>query len=112
MSTLRNDDRAWEMPTYANEPPSIRRLRVWETRSGDLLAVITETGDGVPVTDVAADAYAAVRDQYADARVFEHYPQSRDEQETLDEIRVDRGETTWTRVVPDDIDSDWLPLDD
>ncbi|UYM07666.1 hypothetical protein [Solicola gregarius] len=112
MSSLKVDDRAWEMPTYAGEPPSPRRLRVWETRSGDLLAVITETGEGVPVTDVAAEAYAAVRELYAGARVFEHYPQLRDEQETLDEIRVADGEVGWTRVVPGDVDADWLPLDD
>ena len=112
MSTLRVDDRAWEMPTYARRPPSIHRLRVWETTSGDLLAVISETGDGVPVTDVAADAYAAVRSLYDGARVFEHYPRSRDEPETLDEIRVSDGRTTWTRVAPSEVDPDWLPLDD
>lgn len=111
MSRLKVDDLAWEMPTYDDEPPSLRRLRLWETTRGDLLAVITESGDGTPVTDVAARAYSAVRERFPDARVFEHYPKFRDEAETLDEITVIDGVPAWTRVQPQDIDRDWLPLD-
>lgn len=111
MSRLKVDDLSWEMPTYEGEPPSLRRLRLWETTRGDLLAVITESGDGTAVTDVAARAYSAVRERFPAARVFEHYPESRDEAETLDEITVIDGEPSWTRVRPQDIDRDWLPLD-
>lgn len=109
---LRVDDRTWEMPTYEGEPPSLRRLRLWETNAGGLLAVITETGDGTPVTDVAGRAYAAVRERYPEARVFEHYPELRDEAETLDEITVVDGRPAWTRILPQDVDRDWQPLAD
>lgn len=112
MSRLKVDDLAWEMPTHEGEPPSLRRLRLWETNGGDLLAVITETGDGTPVTDVAASAYAAVHERYPNARVFEHYPELRDEAETLDEITVVDGRPAWTRVRPQDVDQDWFPLTD
>ena len=110
MSKLKVDDLAWEMPTYEDEPPSVRRLRLWETRDGDLLAVITEAGEGTPVTDVAERAHAAVQERYPNARVFEHYPELRDEPETLDEITIVDGRPAWTRVRPQDIDRDWLPL--
>lgn len=112
MSRLTVDDPSWSMPAYEGEPPSPRRLRLWETNGGDLLAVITESGEGTPVTDVAARAYAAVRERFPAARVFEHYPESRDEAETLDEITVDNGRPAWTRVRPHDVDRDWLPLVD
>jgi len=112
VSRLKVDELEWEMPTYEDQPPSLRRLRLWETTHGGLLAVITETGDGTPVTDVAARAYAAVRERWPEARVFEHYPRSRDEAETLDEITVVDGQPRWTRVRPHDVDRDWLPLED
>lgn len=112
MSRLTVDDLTWEMPTHEGEPPSLRRLRLWETTGGDLLAVITESGQGTPVTDVAERAYAAVRARYPRARVFEHYPELRDEPETLDEITVVDGCPAWTRVRPQDVDRDWLPPPD
>ncbi|MDN5851802.1 MAG: hypothetical protein L0K86_02945 [Actinomycetia bacterium] len=112
MSRLKVDDLSWEMPAHDDEPPSLRRLRLWETSRGDLLAVITEAGDGTAVTDVAARAYTAVRAKFPHARVFEHYPEFRDEAETLDEITVLDGLPSWTRVRPQDIDRDWLPLED
>lgn len=98
-AALVHDDPTWPMPSFTPGRTSPRRLRVWRIADGTHLAFITERGPGTSVTNVAERAYAAVRQRFPDARVFEHYPAEAgvSSEEHFDEITLDsRGGPRWS----------------
>jgi hypothetical protein len=109
------DDPTWPMPQPVRswrspdrpEPSAPRRLRVWRLPGGTHVAVITERGPGMSVTNVAALAYAALAERYADVplRVIEHYPpEGPSTPEHFDEILVEPGEgQTWRHLPLTDV---------
>lgn len=102
---LIHDDPEWPLPGLGGGPSSPRRLRVWQRPAGELLAVITERGPGVSVTNVAEHVHAALSAAYAGRplRVLEHYPPEPGELESFDEITVVAGQPHWRRLSTPDL---------
>lgn len=106
---LIRDEPRWAMPSLTRGP-SYRRLRVWRLPDGAMLAAITERGEGTSVTNVAEQAYAAVRREHPGARVFEHYPATEgvEGEEHFDEIQMHpSGTPRWARW-PAAIMAEWI----
>jgi hypothetical protein len=82
------------------------RLRVWAARGarGDgVLAVVTELGQGVSITNAIADIWQALKMAYQeDLWLIEHWPASQapESGEHLDAVIVDRQQPLWARVWP------------
>lgn len=102
---LIRDQHDWPMP--GGSQLSVRRLRVWRLADGSLVAVVSESGPGISITNVAREAYGAIAAEYGGEplRVFEHYPDGgRDLPERLDEIRVADGHVGWRRCTSELVD--------
>ena len=111
--TLIRDEPTWGyLPP--NGIPTNRRLRVWRTDVGRLVAVITEDGDGTSITNAAAQVAAQIAAQYPDdvTTIIEHYPPTGDGRgphaEHFDEVRImaatpdGKLEPQWRRLpIPD-----------
>jgi hypothetical protein len=91
------DDPEWPMPQPHGRQPSIpRRLRVWRLPGGTHIAVVTERGPGMSITNVAEHAHAALTKQFpGPLKVVEHYPDDDYRGEHFDEITVTRRTPSW-----------------
>lgn len=99
--TLVLADPVWSHPgLYVG---GVAHLRVWTTTTGGHLAVVTEQGMGVSVTNAAEDIHSALVGLYGPGVVhLEHYPteQRGGDDPTLDQVAVVDGRPRWRRVWP------------
>ncbi|MGW1976709.1 hypothetical protein [Streptomyces sp. NPDC001889] len=68
------DEPAWRYPSSCAGGGGSARLRVWRTGGGGRLAVVTELGAGVSVTNAAEEITAALTARFpGPLTVFEHW---------------------------------------
>lgn len=94
------DEPFWRYPLGATAKLGVAHLRVWLTAGAEPghLAVVTETGSAVPVTESAPQIWAALARRYGPSAVLlGHHPAP----QTLDLVRVGAdGSPHWLRVWP------------
>jgi len=97
---LIRDDPAWSY--LAPTGPATRRLRVWRTEPGRLVAVVTERGAGMSITNAAETIAAQLAGEHPDdvLEVIEHYPAGigADEAEHFDSVCFDGRRPRWRRI--------------
>jgi hypothetical protein len=100
------DDPFWRYPAGGLAWEAVAHLRVWLTTGPEPghLAVVTETGLGVSVTESAGHIWAELACRYGHSVVlFEHHPlpELGEGAETLDLVCIGAdGSPHWTRVGP------------
>jgi hypothetical protein len=100
------DDPFWQYPAWGLAREGIAHLRVWATTTASpgYLAVVTETGGIISVTESAGRIWAGLARRYGPFLVLlEHYlaPESGEGVETLDLVRIGAdGSPHWSRVWP------------
>lgn len=103
----------WDWWYQAPTGSAVRRLRVWRTEPRRLVAVVTEEGAGMSVTNAAAIVVRQLEAEYPDdiVEVIEHYPAAGAGTENwaaehFDAVWLDEhGEPAWRRVsIPDLVD--------
>jgi hypothetical protein len=96
------DEPEWPMPQpHGNHASTPRRLRVWRLGDGTDIAVVTERGPGMSVTNVAEHVHAVLTKQFpGPLRVVEHYPDDH-RGEHFDEITVMRRTPSWRALATD-----------
>ena len=97
------DDPFWRFPAGGVAREGAGHLRVWATTPG-CLAVVTETGDAVSVTESAGRIWAELARRFGRSLVLlEHNlaPEFGEGMETLDLVRIGAdGSSHWTRIWP------------
>lgn len=98
---LIRDDPAWWYMGYNG--PATRRLRMWRTEPGRLVAVVTErmSDQGTSITNAAETVCAQLAIEYPDdaIEVVEHYPADVIEGEHFDAVAIGPdGRPTWRRI--------------
>lgn len=80
MAELILDDLYWTYRNPDNNTVSSRRLRVWATEPGRLVAILTErdADEGMSITNAAVTINHLIAGQYPDhvTDIIEHYPAS------------------------------------
>lgn len=105
MATLIDDD-----PHFTYQAPTgeaSRRMRAWRTGENSLVVVLTESGDGMSITNAAEEVAAALGKRFPGQRltVIEYYPSA----ETLDgaahydQVWLEDGKPQWRRLSADDL---------
>jgi hypothetical protein len=100
------DDPFWQYPARGLAREGAGHLRVWATATAapGYLAVVTETGGIVSVTESAGRIRAGLARRYGPSLVLlEHHlaPESGEGMETLDLVRIGAGGSPhWSRVWP------------
>jgi hypothetical protein len=97
---LIRDDPGWWYLGFLDT--SARRLRVWRTDPGRLVAVVTEqpTDAGTSITNAAEMVAAQLAIEYPDEviEVVEHYPVDSVDGEHFDAVELVDGEPRWRRI--------------
>lgn len=78
-----------------------RRLRVWADDGARVVAVVTEAGDGMSITNAAEQVWKAITAIYPgkDVTIIEHYPtDSGCGGEHFDQVRMTASGPAWTRL--------------
>jgi hypothetical protein len=101
------DDRHWRCPSRdCAGRRGYARLRAWRARGmggQGIVAVATELGEGVSVTNAIADIWEVLKAAYpAELWLLEHWPASQapDTGEHLDAVVVEGRRPRWARVWP------------
>jgi hypothetical protein len=100
------DDPFWQYPAWGLAREGVGHLRVWAAAAAfaGYLAVVTETGGIVSVTESAGRIRVGLARRYGPCLVLlEHHPapESGEGVETLDLVRVGAdGSSHWSRVWP------------
>lgn len=78
-------------------------LRVWMSPPGGHVAVVTELGTGLSITNGAEHIHAALNDEYPGLILFEHYPATPPLDhldEHIDQVVMTKGKVSWRAVWP------------
>jgi hypothetical protein len=100
------DDPFWQYPAWGLAREGVGHLRVWATAaaSAGYLAVVTETGGIISVTESAGRIWADLARRYGSSLVLlEHHPAPEfgEGVETLDLVRIGAdGSPHWSRIWP------------
>lgn len=101
---LLHSEPRWFYPRTSSRIGGHAGLTVWECIDESLLAVVTETGEGISVTNGAEDIWRELVRQYGEAfTVLEHWPAGAGaaEEEHLDQVVVPMfGPPSWRRIWP------------
>jgi hypothetical protein len=106
LNELLVDDPFWQYPAWGLAREGVAHLRVWATAAASPghLAVVTETGGIISVTESAGRIWADLARRFGPSLVLlEHHPAPEfgEGVETLDLVRVGAdGEPRWSRVWP------------
>ncbi|OEV09248.1 hypothetical protein [Streptomyces nanshensis] len=95
------DDPAWTFPSVCAGGGGMALLRVWRTADGHL-AIVTESGVGVSITNSAEEITAKLRAQFPGRlTVMEHWRTGDGaDHERLDQVIVTGRRTRWRPVWP------------
>jgi hypothetical protein len=100
------DDPFWQYPARGLVREGAGHVRVWATATAapGYLAVVTETGGVIPVTESAGRIWAGLARRYGPSLVLlEHHPapESGEGMQTLNLVRLGAdGSPHWSRVCP------------
>lgn len=96
------DDPVWTYPSRCAGGGGIALLRAWPTDRGGHLAILTDSGVGVSITNAAEDiAPKLAKLLPGPLVVMEHYPRTGpDCQEHMDQVVVVNGVPHWRPVWP------------